>query len=63
MKKILTLIIGLLMIFAALVASGEPTAEAPTKQIVVTEAICIIILIAGAFWLLRTFGDESKERR
>lgn len=63
MKKILTLIIGLLMIFAAFVAGGEPTAEATTKQIVVTEAICIIILIAGAFWLLRTFGDESQERR
>ena len=63
MKKILTLIIGLLMIFAAFVASGEPTAEATTKQIVVTEAICIIILIAGAFQLIRTFGDESKERQ
>lgn len=60
MKKVFTLIVGLLMIFVALIASGEPDPETPAKTIVVTEIVCLAVLVAGAFWLLHAFKDEEK---
>jgi hypothetical protein len=60
MKKVFTLIVGIVMIFAALIASGEPDPETPQKTIIVTEIVCVAVLVAGALWLRYFFKSEEK---
>lgn len=59
MKRYLSIVIGLLMIMAILVGSGEPSPEASSKSIIISEVICILIIAGGAMWFYWVYGRDE----
>lgn len=58
MKKVLSFIIGFLMICALMVGSGDPVPGTPLKTIITTELVCLAMLTIGALWLWKTYRNN-----
>lgn len=56
MKKILSLIVGIAMMAALFIGSGDPMPGTSWKTIVITELICLAVLVAGVFYFRKVYG-------
>lgn len=62
MKRAISFIVGILMVAALLVGSGDPTPDATSKQIILTELACVAVLALGSWYLWHTYKDEIKDQ-
>lgn len=62
MKRIITAIVCVLMLFALLIGSGDPTPDATSKQIILTELACVAVLALGSWYLWHNYKDEIKDQ-
>ena len=58
MKKILNIIVGIAMLAALFIGSGDPVPGASLKTIIVTELICLAVLVAGALYFRNVYGKQ-----
>jgi len=60
MKRFISLIVGLFMLAALLVGSGDPTPDATAKQIIITEIVCLAVIVLGSLWFWHSYKDELR---
>jgi len=48
------------MLAALLVGSGDPTPDATAKQIIITEIVCLAVIVLGSLWFWHSYKDELR---
>jgi hypothetical protein len=59
-KDLLATAVGLPMLAALFIASGDPMPECSASTYWTVEVICIAVIIAGAFILRRIYKTENQ---